>query len=379
MTTRTPPGSILVIQLGDIGDVVLSTASFHALKDHLPDARVHALVRKGCGSLLAADPALSGIFESRRGGGKLSDLGRENLALARSLRAERFDLVIDLRTGDRSAALALLTGGKERVAYAGDGASWRRLVFTTLFDRLAAAPPPAHPGADQSLRILRAAGFDVGNFLPRLYVSGEADAAARGVLTVAGIAPGTPFVTINPFSRWKYKEWGYGKWVEVLDWIRGRYGLPALVVGAREEAAEAARIAGLCKEGARSVAGRTSLGELAALLSRSTLHLGVDSAAPHIAAAVGTPTVTIFGPSDWRAWVIPDATHRVVCPDDPCVPCHRKGCDDTEVSLCLDHMEPGKVLREVGEALEASGAGGAGGRRQRDRGPVESLPGNEYL
>ena len=97
-------------------------------------------------------------------------------------------------------------------------------------------------------------------------------------------------------------------------------------------------IAGRCKAGARSVAGKTTLGELAALLSRSSLHLGVDSAAPHIANAVGTPTVTIFGPSDWRGWAIPDATHRVVCPDDPCVPCHKKGCDHTEVSLCLDNM-----------------------------------------
>ena len=91
MTTGAPPRNILVIQLGDIGDVVLTTASLRALKDRLPDARVHALVRKGCGALLAADPNLCGIFESRRGGGKLSDVARENLALVRSLRAERFD------------------------------------------------------------------------------------------------------------------------------------------------------------------------------------------------------------------------------------------------------------------------------------------------
>ena len=69
LTKGASPRNILVLQLGDIGDVVLATASFRALKDHLPGARVHALVRKGCGALLAADPNLSGIFESRRGGG----------------------------------------------------------------------------------------------------------------------------------------------------------------------------------------------------------------------------------------------------------------------------------------------------------------------
>jgi ADP-heptose:LPS heptosyltransferase len=347
--------NILVIQLGDIGDVVLATASFQALKDHLPDSRVYALVRKGCGALLAADPTLSGIFESRRGGGKLSDIGKENLALARGLRSERFDLVIDLRTGDRSAILALLARGTEKVAFAGDGAFWRRFVFTRLLDRLVAAPPPAHPGADQSLRILRAAGLAVKPFLPRLHVPGETDAAAAEILSAAGISRGTRFVTINPFSRWKYKEWGYDRWAVVIAALGERHGLPSVLVGSAEESGEAAGILKKAGGAGRSIAGKTSLGELAAVLGRSALHMGVDSAAPHIAAALGTPTVTIFGPSDWRAWTIPDATHRVVCPDDPCVPCHKKGCDHSEVSLCLDKMEPDKVIGEVEAALEARG------------------------
>jgi ADP-heptose:LPS heptosyltransferase len=355
VTTRTPPRSILIIQLGDIGDVVLATASFHALKDRLPDARVHALVRKGCGALLAADPTLSGIFESRRGGGRLSDIGREILALARSLRVERFDLVIDLRTGDRSAILALLARGTEKVAYAGNGAFWRRFIFTRLFDRLAAAPLPAHPGADQSLRVLRAAGFDVGDFLPQLHVSGETDAAAVKILSAAGIPPGTRFVTINPFSRWKYKEWGYDRWTEVIATLGERHGVPSVLIGSEEESGEAAGILRKTGGAGRSIAGKTSLAELAAVLRRSTLHLGVDSAAPHMASALGTPTLTIFGPSDWRAWILPDETHRVVCPDDPCVPCHRKGCDHTEVSVCLDNMPTEKVLLEAEKALETVG------------------------
>ncbi len=356
MTTGTPPGSILVIQLGDIGDVVLATASFRALKDLLPGARVHALVRKGCGALLAADPNLSGAFESRRGGGRLSDVVRENLALTRALRAERFDLVIDLRTGDRSAILALLARGTEKVAYAGDGAFWRRFVFTRLFDRLAAAPPPAHPGADQSLRILRAAGLEAGNFLPQLHVSDETDKTARGILSAAGISPETRFVTINPFSRWKYKEWGYDRWAEVIAKLGERHGLPSVLIGSVEEAGEVAGILRKAGGEGRSIAGKTSLGELAAVLRRSTLHLGVDSAAPHMASALGTPTLTIFGPSDWRAWAVPDDLHRVVTPDMECVPCHRKGCDGKEKSLCLEKLPAEKVLGAAGEILRAEAA-----------------------
>lgn len=352
--TGAPPRNILIIQLGDIGDVVLATASFRALKDRLPDSRVHALVRKGCGALLAADPNLSGIFESRRGGGPLSDVARENLALARSLRNERFDMVIDLRTGDRSAILALIARGTEKVAYGGDGAFWRRFVYTRLFGRLAEAPPPAHPGADQSLRILRAAGFDVGNFLPRLHVSGESDAAAMGILSAAGIPAGTRIATINPFSRWKYKEWGHDRWAEVIAALGERHGLLPVLVGSAEESREAAEILRMAGGTGRSITGRTSLGELAAVLRRSTLHLGVDSAAPHMASALGTPTLTIFGPSDWRAWVLQDDLHRVVAPDMPCVPCNMEGCDRKGRSVCLEELPSDRVLRAVADMLPAA-------------------------
>jgi heptosyltransferase-3 len=354
LTTLASPQDILVIQLGDIGDVVLATASFHALKDLLPDTRIHALVRKGCGALLAADPNLSGIFESRRGGGKFSDVARENLALVRSLRAKRFDLVIDLRTGDRSSILALLARGTEKVAFTGDGAFWRRFVFTRLLDHLAVAPPPAHPGADQSLRILRAAGFDVGNFLPRLHVSDETDAEVVQILSAAGISPGTRFVTINPFSRWKYKEWGYDRWAEVIAKLGERHGVPSVLVGSAEESGEAAGILRTAGGKGRSITGKTSLGELAAVLRRSALHLGVDSAAPHMASALGTPTLTIFGPSDWRAWVLPDDLHRVVAPDMPCVPCNMEGCDRKGRSVCLEELPAETVLGPAGEILRAA-------------------------
>jgi heptosyltransferase-3 len=357
VTTASFPRNILVIQLGDIGDVVLATASFRALKNHLPGARIQVLVRNGCGALLAADPSLSGIFESRRGGGKLSDVGSENLSLVRNLRAERFDLVIDLRTGDRSAILALLARGTEKVAFAGDGAFWRRYIFTRLFDRLVVAPPPAHPGADQSLRILRAAGFDVGNFLPRLHVSGETDAAAVRILSSAGIPQGTRFVTINPFSRWKYKEWGYDRWAEVIATLGERHGLPSVLIGSAEESTEAVGILRKAGGAGRSIAGKTSLGELAAVLGRSALHLGVDSAAPHMASALGTPTLAIFGPSDWRAWVLPDNLHRVVAPDMPCVPCNMEGCDRKGRSVCLEELPAANVLREAGEILGAAATG----------------------
>lgn len=346
--------NILVIQLGDIGDVVLSTTTFRAVKESYPAAQLSALLRKGYGSLLAADPHLFEIVEVTKSGGKISEIGRENLRLVKRLRSAGYDLVIDLRTGDRGAILSFLTGAPDRVGrYEAGKPFWRDRIFTRLLCNPEPALPPVHPGADQSLRLVREIGIDTADTRPRLFVSEEARENVRRLLDRSKADGRDRLVTVNPFSRWKYKEWDGGKWSRIVDWLWGAHGLPAIVVGAREERTAAEEIVRRCRGPARNLAGETTLGELAALLEISRLHLGVDSAAPHIAAAVGTPTVTIFGPSDWRAWIVQDALHRVVTPDLPCAPCHNKGCDGTERSICLEEMGEGKVRKTIGEVLAA--------------------------
>ena len=93
---------------------------------------------------------------------------------------------------------------------------------------------------------------------------------------------------------------------------------------------------------------------MAALLQMSRLHIGVDSAAPHIAAAVGTPTITIYGPSDWRDWAPTGDKNMVVLPDMDCSPCHKKGCDGKGRSICLDNLPVEKVQNAVETMLSNS-------------------------
>lgn len=344
--------NILLIQLGDIGDVVLTTPTIRAVKETSPNASVSALVRKGCGALLSADPYLTCVLESARSRGKLSEIGRDNVSLIRALRRARYDLVIDLRTGDRGAILAFMTGAPVRVSRASpDDSSWRSLAFTHLIPDPAYSPPPVHPGAEQSLRIVRALGFDTKDSAPRLFIAPRDHERVLELLAGIGLRREDRWVTINPFSRWKYKEWGYGKWGEVIDRLWDAHRIPSLVVGSPGEAGAAEGIAGPRRGHTFNLAGKTSLGELAALIRMSTLHLGVDSAAPHIAAAVGTPTVTIFGPSDWRVWTVPDETHRVVTAEMECVPCGDKGCRGTERSICLENLGVDAVTTAIDKIL----------------------------
>lgn len=339
------PRNILLIQLGDIGDAVLTAPSIRAVKEAYPEARVSVLVFKPFGLLLAADPFLHEVVETTRVRGSLLRRLREFVTFARYLRHKHYDLTIDLRTGDRGALLSFVTGASVRVGrQAVKQQFWHEILFTNIIRDLKVAPPPAHPGADQSLRVLRELGIDTEHTVPKLYISPDVQHAAVALLQEACVAHGSKFVSINPFSRWKYKEWNNAKWGEVIDRLWEAHRIPAVLIGSPEEAAGCREIIAGRTERTFNLAGKTTLGELAAVISMSSLHLGVDSAAPHIAAALGTPTVTIHGPTDWRGWRIVDEHNSVVSPEMDCLPCNKMGCDNTGQSRCLEQMQAGPVV-----------------------------------
>ena len=344
---------VLVIQLGDIGDVVSATPAFRAVRERFPKALLAVLVREGFGGLLEDDPGIDRVFEIRRKHSPASDRILEPLRLIRALRRQRFDLVIDLRADDRGAYMSLATGAPFRAAMRYGHMPWRDFFYT----HLVIPPPPERRirgAAYQSLDVVRPLGIDTADPVPRLHVSGEALEKVRRLLAGrGGTGNNRGQVTVNPFARWKYKEWDYGKWAEVVRWLDGGKGYRPVIVGSREEKGAAARIASEAGGEVVNVAGETSLKELSALLSLSAFHVGVDSAAPHIAAAVGTPTITIYGPTDWRDWAPEGERHRVIRPERECVPCREKGCRGEGRSECLEGLEAGRVIGEIEAFIRA--------------------------
>lgn len=349
------PENILLIQLGDIGDVVLTTPAIRATKEAYPDARVSVLVRKPYGSLLVADLNIHEVVESEKVRGSPLHLLREYIAVARRLRQAHYDLVIDLRTGDRGAILSFLTRAPVRVgSQVTKHHWWRQVFFTHIIHNLKHAPPPAHPGADQSLRVVREIGIDTANSTPKLHVAPADLGRAKELLIEAGIETGARFVTINPYSRWKYKEWSNEKWCGVIDRIWEAQKLPAVLIGSPQEADGCQEIVAGREGRTFSLAGKTTLGEMAAVISMSSLHLGVDSAAPHIAAALDTPTVTVHGPTDWRSWRVVNERHRVVSASMDCLPCSMTGCMGSGQSRCLDELPAEPVVQAAFALLDAT-------------------------
>jgi heptosyltransferase-3 len=338
--------NILLIQFGDIGDVVWATPAFRAVKETCPKANVSVLLREGIGLLLKADPYIHKIFEVKRNRGNFINKVKGQYRLLRALHKERFDLVFDLRLDDRGAFMAFLSGAPVRVAITCSGVLWRNRLFTHI------VVPPAPKerifgAAEQSLRLVREFGIDTKDTIPKLWVSEKVKRQAEKLFDGDNISTFHRWVTLNPFSRWPYKEWEYEKWVLIVDWLWEEYEIPTIIVGAPEEREKAITIANQCKGRIFNLAGKTTLDELAALLRLSSLHVGVDSAAPHIAAAVGTPTITIYGPSDWRDWAPRGKMHGVVTPDRDCVPCYQKGCEGSGTSKCFETLTVDKVERAI--------------------------------
>lgn len=355
---RPKPGNILLIQLGDIGDVALTTPAIRATRETYPEAHISILVRKPFGGLLTADPNLHEVVEAAKTrGAPLRNL-REQLHLMRRLRRSQYDLVVDLRTSERGAIYSFATAAKERISRHAEKPFWHDLLFSKLLPDPPYAQLPVHPGADQSLRIVRAIGIDTQNSTPKLHIAAEDRDHAASLLAQYGLAPASRWITINPCSRWKYKEWEHEKWRELIDLLWQNHHLAAILVGSPEEAPVADKIVSGRNDYAFNLAGKTTLGELPALLSMSTLHLGVDSAAPHIAAAVGIPTLTIFGPGNWKSWTVADELHRIITAELGCIPCNRKGCEDSEKSRCLDELSADRVYAEAAAILSALAVAG---------------------
>jgi heptosyltransferase-3 len=346
--------NILLIQLGDIGDVVLTTPTIRAVKETCQKARVSILVSKPYGSLLRADLNIYDVIEISKARGALLFRFRREWIFVRQLRQSHYDLVIDLRTGDHGAILSFLTGAPTRIGSVGTKKQfWREFVFTNIIRNTKPVPLPVHPGADQTLRIVREIDIDTTDTLPRLFISLQDRAHTEELLKEYGLSTSVRWLTINPFSRWKYKEWNNAKWGELIDRLWKTHRVIAVLIGSPEEAPGCQEIIAGREEHTVNLAGKTTLGELSAVISMSLLHLGVDSAAPHIAAALGTATVTIHGPTDWRAWRIVDELHRVVALNMACVPCNRMGCDDSGMSQCLEHLRVDAVIEVIGQVLQA--------------------------
>jgi heptosyltransferase-3 len=298
--------AVAVFMLRHIGDTLLATPAFHALRTAFPSARILAVVNEGTQEMLEGNPDIDRILVFRRRRRDEGGFGRwgEEAALVRPLRAFRPDLSVNLTEGDRGAILSILSGARYRVGVSPNRKGFLGKEF--LFTHLCAPHDRYRHAVLRDLDVLAAAGIPPADLRLRFSLSDGGREKAARVLGEAGIAAGRPFAVVQPTSRWTFKCWTEEGMAGVISHLADR-GIVSVVTSgpAPEEVAQAERIRERAGGRAASLAGRLSLRELGAVIAPARLFVGVDSAPMHLAAAVGTPTVALFGPTgayNWAPW-----------------------------------------------------------------------------
>jgi heptosyltransferase-3 len=348
-----------VIKLRHHGDVLLTTPVFTTLAANGIEA--DALVYRDTADMLSLNPHVAQVHTIDRAWRNLGAGARVGryVALVRELARRDYDLIVHLTPHWHGAWLARLLRPHTAVAPAirrsgrlGDRA-WKR-SFTHRFPVL---PGNRRHTVEMHLDALRAIGIQPSSQDKALaFVPGpDAQAAVAGKLAAHGLSPGG-YLAIHPTSRWLFKTWPVARMTELVDALTARG--EKIVLTAAPTEAELAWIASLNSRLARPVvdlAGQLTLKELGALIAGARAFVGVDSVPMHMAAALGVPTVVLFGPSgdiEWGPWQV---RSRVVTASFPCRPCGQDGCGGSKVSDCLTSITAGSVLAALDD-LEGAGA-----------------------
>ena len=361
---------ILVIKSRHIGDVLLTGPLIAGLKTHYSGAHITALVKKGTEPMLQHHPAVDRCitYPERESGESKGRFLLRQIAWFRQLRGQRFDLAITTTEGDRGLLTTWLCGAPRRIGIVETKAPpWRRRLLTE--------PVAPRPGRVHTvLRNLDLLPKEVTQPVRRVdlgFVPGRDDRVLDDLIQ-AGYRADRPLAVVHPTARWFFKCWTDAGMAAVVDHLQTAHDFQVVLTRGpgTEERQKHDAVLRLCRSRPMTLDGEPRLLGLAALLAEADLFVGVDSAPMHMAAALDTPVVALFGPSgawDWGPWpngwqgedtpypgqngVQRAGPHVVIQDQRPCAPCGQAGCDNRKRSACLEDLPVQTVLREIDESL----------------------------
>ena len=340
--------NILVIKLRYLGDVLLATPVLQTLREQMPGARLSMAVSRGTEDVLKENPHLDELVVVDRGGMS------PQIDLLRRLRHRQFDCVIDLTDADRSAILAWTTRAAVRIGL-NDEHRWRGLLYTVVARRR----PESRHRIEQDLDVLRPLGISSSSHTPVLHISDRDEQQAVDLLrSIAEKADASalrrPLVMLQPGARYWYKAWPPERFAELADRLATRLDCRVLIGGDSRERGLAETISAQARSQPTVMAGRTSVLQHAALLKQCALFVGNDNGPMHMAAAVGTPVVALFGPSDPAEWGPRGSPAEILYKGLDCRRCFHPACERGELS-CMKQISVEEVFTAAMRLLKVSG------------------------
>lgn len=329
--------NILLIKLRYLGDVVLCTPVLPLLRKKFPDAKITFLVNPETAEVLKDNPYLDEVWVLPR------QSWWNHMRFLRQVRNTKFDTVIDLTDGDRSAFLSWVTGAPVRLGYNRDR-RWRGKLYSQVLPSVYGSMHMVeyHQQALVALGIHES----VGN--PEIYLNStiqQHDQEEFGDF----LAKDQPLVLLHPTARHMSKTWPLERFAVTADWLSGQ-GLCVALIGSQREVLIGQQIHNLTKYRPVNLMGQTCLSLLTALMRRSHLFIGNDGGPMHIAAAVGCPVLGLFGPTDPAVWGPRGLNVTVIYKSENCEECFYPGCSRGEES-CMRRISVEEVCQAAQSML----------------------------
>jgi lipopolysaccharide heptosyltransferase I len=327
------PHKILIVKPSSLGDVVHSLPFLNAIKTCFPGAEIHWVIAKGLEGLLEGNPMIERLWIINKDSWKKIDHAKNTVAeignLFKELKKEKFDLVIDLQGLLRSGIITSATRAPVRIGFQ-EAREGSRFFYTHKVK----GGKDVH-AVERYLKIASFLGCDISR------VSFPFPLESPAVFN-SHLLPLTPaeYAVIVPGARWKTKRWPPEKFGELAS----RLPVQSIIVGSKVDGDSADLIVSLSEGKAVSLAGKTSLKELIAVMKKATFVISNDSGPMHIAAALGIPVFAVFGPTDPRRTGPYGKGHSIIRAKEPCSPCFKKTCEDFK---CLEGLSVDKVFEII--------------------------------
>jgi len=329
--------NVLVCQTGGwVGDMVLLTPALRALKHAYPESNLVLLLRPLVTGLMEMHPYVDTCIVDTRTDGRLGAL----TGLVRRIRADAFDVAVVLHpTSFRNALLPFLARVPIRV---GTNVSGRGMLLTA-----SCKDDTSVHEVHRYLRVLRLLDIaDVPDVLEFWHTDADRE-MIQALLHAEGVSLTDRLIALNLGTTWRTKQWDIANFAEVIQQIVGQIPNARVVLtGSSAETTLAAALPN--SRPAINLVGKTSILQLGALLERCEVCLTCDSGPMHIAAAVGTPTVALFGPTDPVRHKPYGAGHTVVEKPVVCRPCYKRICSRQDTPhLCMTKIDPAEVVEAL--------------------------------
>jgi lipopolysaccharide heptosyltransferase I len=349
--------NILIVKLSAIGDVTQTLPALVALRRHYPDAHIAWLVEDSSAQVVEGHDALNRVLVWRRR--EFQELWRRSRWISafrllrgfiRDLRDTHYDLVIDFQALLKSAVWVKLSRAKRKAGF-GPGLDHSEGSHHFLNERVPAISMEVH-ALDRGLKLLEGIGVSPGRVEYRFAIGDDAAARAAEVLREQGRKPEQPLVVIHAMARWRTKLWFADRFASLADRLVEQ-GMQVAFTGAPSDKAEIDNICSQMKKSAMRLDGRGGLKLLAAILEQAEVVVSTDTGPMHLAVAVGTPVVALFGPTAPNRTGPHGANNEVLRAGVACSPCFKRECRTTvaEHMACMKGIAVDAVVDAVRQKM----------------------------